>query len=81
MQSKGLDFLQPIWAMIYSSEGLEGLWDSKKGLNLSENNVKVTYTRYVNTMKPPQNPKPNDKTIYEAVDAKLTPGERLSKNR
>ena len=68
MQSKGLDFLQPIWAMIYS--------DGRYGLNLSESDVEVTYTRYINTKKPPQNSKPNDKTISEAVKAGLTPGKK-----
>ena len=74
MQSKGLDFLQPIWAMIYSNEGLRESSDSDKGLNLSESDVEVTYTRYINTTKPPRNPKPTDKTIEEAVEARLTPG-------
>ena len=77
MQSNGLDFLQPIWKMIYSDEGLEYQYDSNKGLNLSESDVEVTYTRYINTMKPPQNPKPNDKAIEEAVEAKLTPGKKF----
>ena len=76
MQSKGLDFLQPIWALIYSNEGLRESWDDDKGLDLSESDVEVTYTRYINTMKPPQNRKPNDKTIYEAVEARLTPGKK-----
>ena len=75
MQSKGLDFLQPIWAMIYSDNFL-GNYDGVNihGLNLSESDVEVTYTRYINTMKPPQKPKSTDKTIDEAVEAKLTPG-------
>ena len=76
MQSRGLDFLQPIWKLIYSNEGLQGSLDSDKGLNLSESDVEVTYTRYINTKKPPQNRKRNDKTIYEAVNAKLTPGKK-----
>ena len=82
MQSKGLDFLQPIWSMIYSSEGLgkeinqngNWVWEFGYGLNLSESDVEVSYTRYINKMKPPQNQKPTDKTIYEAVEAGLTPG-------
>ena len=77
MQSKGLDFLQPIWKMIYSDEEIRVYFcETTKGLNLSESDVEVTYTRYINTMKPPQNPKPNDKTIDEAVEAKLTPGKK-----
>ena len=78
MQSKGLDFLRPIWAMIYSNEGLRESWDADKGLDLSESDVEVTYTRYINTMKPPRNPKPNDRTIDEAVNARLTPGTKIS---
>ena len=73
MQSKGLDFLQPIWAMIYSDEFIDF---PEKGLNLSESDVEVTYTRYINPMKQPQSPKPNDKTIDEAVEAGLTPGKK-----
>ena len=38
--------------------------------------VEVTYTRYTNTKKPLQKPKPNDKTIEEAVEARLTPGKK-----
>ena len=88
MQSKGLDFLKPIWAMIYSDEGLvDRSWDDKNkktvwklyGLNLSENDVEVTYTRYTNTIKPPQNPKSTDKTAQEAVEAGLTPGNNFQK--
>ena len=72
MQSRGLDFLQPIWKMIYSIEGLENKWDSNKGLNLSESDVEVTYTRYVNNYK--KDTQTNDRTIDEAVEAELTPG-------
>ena len=79
MQSKGLDFLRPIWALIYADEFHydENSSDKMKGLNLSENDVEVTYSRYINPMKPSQNPKPKDKTIYEAVDAELTPGKEF----
>ena len=71
MQSKGLDFLRPIWEMIYSDEYLI----SGEGLNLSESDVSVTYTRYVNNYKKARkNNKPNDKAIDDAVDAGLTPG-------
>ena len=84
MQSKGLDFLQPIWEMIYSKESIdqgdyvgENIWTWELfGLNLSEDDVEVSYTRYINHMKSTQNPKPNDKTIDEAVRAKLTPGNK-----
>ena len=86
MQSKGLDFLQPIWGMIYSADGLgKSRYDWEKhvrvwklyGLNLSESEVEVTYTRYINTTKPPQNPKATDKTITEAFEAHLTPGKKF----
>ena len=62
--------------MICSNEEFYGENYKKitNGINLSENDVEVTYTRYINTMKQPQNPKPNDKTIDEAVEAGLTPG-------
>ena len=63
MQSRGLDFLQPIWAMIY------------RYLELSESDVDVTYTRYVNSYK--KDAQSNDKSIVEAVEAKLTPGKKL----
>ena len=72
MQSKGLDFLQPIWSMIYSNEGLSYDGDCNTGLNLSESDVEVTYTRYVNNYKKVE--QANDKSIVEAVEAKLTPG-------
>ena len=75
MQSNGLDFLQPIWKMIYSDEGLEYQYDSNKGLNLSESDVEVTYTRYVNNYK--KDAQTNDRTIDEAVEAELTPGKKL----
>ena len=60
MQSRGLDFLQPIWKLI------------NEYLKLSENDVEVTYTRYVNNYK--KDAQTNDKTINEAVEAGLTPG-------
>ena len=83
MQSKGLDFLRPIWAMIYSTENL-GYFDGDVllryetycyGLNLSEKDVSVTYTRYINNYK--KDVQPNDKSIDEAIEAKLTPGKKF----
>ena len=74
-QSKGLDFLQPIRQMIHSNQGLNYPSDSKKGLNLSKSDVEVTYTRYVNNYK--KVAQANDKSIVEAVEAKLTPGKKL----
>ena len=65
MQSRGLDFLKPIRELIYED------------LVLSENDIEVTYKRYINTKKPPQNPKPDDKTIEEAAKAGLTPGKKF----
>ena len=84
MHSKGLDFLRPIWAIIYSDE--EKYWVRKagelpsyvtdiKGLSLSESDVSVTYTRYINNHK--TDAQPNEKTIDEAVEAKLTPGKKF----
>ena len=76
MQSKGLDFLRPIWEMIYSDE-LDRDWIgivTRGGLNLSENDVEVTYTRYVNNhKKTTKDAKPNDKTIDDAVKDGLIP--------
>ena len=74
MQSKGLDFLRPIWRMIHA-DGLYYDGDSEKGLNLSESDVEVTYTRYVNNYK--KVAQANDKSIDEAVEAELTPGKKL----
>ena len=60
--------------MIYSNEDLSS---SSKGLNLSENDIKVTYTRYINNhKKTSKDAKPNDKTIDEAVKLGLTPGKK-----
>ena len=85
MHSKGLDFLRPIWAIIYSDE--EKYWVRKagefpsyvteiKGLKLSESDVSVTYTRFINNYKnTTKDPQPNDKTIDDAVAAGLTPGD------
>ena len=77
MQAKGLDFLRPIWAMIYSDENLWGSLKSRFlcGLKLSESDVSVTYTRYINNYK--TDAQPNEKTIDEAVGAKLTPGKKF----
>ena len=84
MHSKGLDFLRPIWAMVYSDEekywvrkaGLIPSYDTEiKGLKLSESDVSVTYTRYINNYK--TDPQLNEKTIDEAVEAKLTPGKKF----
>ena len=72
MQAKGLDFLRPIWAMIYSHEELD--W-KLFGLNLSESDVTVTYTRYVNNYKKiTKDARLNEKAINDAVEAGLTPG-------
>ena len=49
-------------------------------LNLSEDDVEVSYTRYINHMKSTQNPKSNEKTIDEAVKAELTPGNKRKIN-
>ena len=71
MQAKGLDFLRPIWTMIYSDE-----WcgDYTRGLNLSESEVSVTYSRYINNYK--TDAQANDRTIDNAVKAQLTPGRK-----
>ena len=75
MQSKGLDFLRPIWVVIYS--GVDFYTGSQviSGLNLSESDVSVTYTRYVNNYK--MATQRNDKTIDEAVRDGLTPGKKF----
>ena len=65
--------------MIYSDEAIDRLWnqenhdwDKTKGLKLSESDVSVTYTRYINNYK--KDAKPNERTIDEAIEARLTPG-------
>ena len=63
--------------MIYSDEEIGGEYsDTPEGLNLSESDVEVTYTRYTYPMNEPENLKPTDKSIYDAVDADLTPGKK-----
>ena len=87
-QSKGLDFLRPIWRMIYSNEDLYGDdsdSDSDEeddyvplnGLNLSESDVSVSYTHYINNYKnTAKDAQSNDKTVDDAVRNGLTPGEK-----
>merc|ERR1712156_889125 len=66
MQSKGLDFLRPIWRMIYSNESY--------CLNLSESDVSITYTRYINNYKnKAKRASSNDQTIDDAVKNNFTP--------
>ena len=76
MQSKGLDFLRPIWTMIHSNQVIEiGSRDKTNGLNLSGNEVSVTYTRYINNYKiAKKDAQPNGETIEHAVQNGLTPG-------
>ena len=77
MQPKGLNYLRPIWEMIYSEQFKTGN-DVIKGLNLSENDVSVTYTRYINNHKKTKKvAKPNDKTIDDAIKDGLTPGKNF----
>ena len=62
--------------MIYSNQYLcciDG--DRVEGLNLSESDVEVTYTRYVNNYK--KFAQSNGRTIDEAVEAELTPGKKI----
>ena len=76
MQSRGLDFLQPIWKMIYSNEDC----NDTLGLNLDESDVSVSYTRYTNSYKnTTKDAQANDKTIDDVVRHGLTPGTKLSK--
>ena len=81
MQSRGLDFLKPIWEMIYTGHLIRksNFDPALNGLNLSENDVEVTYRRYINTMNPPENMRQNDKSIEEAVEAGITPGKKAKK--
>ena len=87
MQSKGLDSLLPIWAMIYSDEVNNSLRrhslnrslgrDQPFGLNLSESDVSVTYTRYINNYKnTTKDAQKNTQTIDDAVKSGLTPGKK-----
>ena len=71
--------------MIYSNEKIDQKWDVEKkhwvpvnGLNLSESDVSVTYTRYINNYKnTAKDAQPNDKTVDDAVRNGLTPGEKF----
>ena len=62
MQSRGLEFLYPIWKLI----------THRDYLNLSFNDVKVYYTKCHNDYK--KSLGPNEVSITEAVQAGLTPG-------
>ena len=76
MQSKGLDFLRPIWMLIYSGEDC----GMTKGLNLSESDVRVHYRRYTNNYKNiTKDAKQEDKTIDGVIEAGLTPGKKFKK--
>ena len=67
--------MRPIWKMIESDEKLED--SSTAGLNLVKGDVNVTYTRYVNNHKrTTKNAQSKDKTIDDALEAGLTPGEK-----
>ena len=60
--------------MIYSDEEC----GTTKGLNLSESDVSVSYTRYINNYKNTTNDTyPNDIPIDDAVWAGLTPGYKI----
>ena len=77
MQSKGLDFLRPIWAMIYSDKDID-YFSETEGLNLSESDVSVTYTRYINNYKiATKDTQTNDQTIDDAFEAGTTPGQKI----
>ena len=73
--------MRPIWKMIYSDDKIEfysnetGRLVRTEGLNLSESDVSVTYTRYINNYKQSTtDAQPNDKPIDVAVRDGLTPG-------
>ena len=79
MQPKGLDFLTPIWEMIYSNKEIDrNSSDKTQGLNLPESDVSVTYTRYINSYKKTAtNAQPNDTPIDVAIKDGFAPGEEF----
>ena len=82
-EPKGLDFLRPIWTMIYSDKKLytsydEQASDETRGLKLSDSDVTVTCTRYTNNHKnTTKDAQSNIKTIEDAVRDGLTPGKKI----
>ena len=66
--------------MIHSKEKIQfgsNYWNATKGLNLSESDVSVSYTKYINNYKnATKDAQPNDKTIDNAVQDGLTPGKK-----
>ena len=69
--------MRPIRKMIYSGEKLRnkyGVWIAD-GLNLSESDVSVAYTKYINNYKnATKDIQTTDQTIDDAVRDGLTPG-------
>ena len=65
MQSRGIDFLLPIWQMLTANNYL----------GLLENEVGVSYEKYINEYKRPL--LPNELSISDAVRDELTPGIKI----
>ena len=75
MQSRGIDFLCPIWQLIKKKRKGYDYYRNKpefKGLDLSDGQVVTFYTTYVNDYK--RRLQQNEISIRNAVREKLTPG-------
>ena len=82
MEKRGIDFLYPIWHLIertYQGTGtterrIRRRVDLQIGIGLTNNDVKVFYTAYINDFK--RQLQPNEHSISTALDEKLTPGKQ-----
>ena len=75
MQSRGIDFLCPIWQLIKKKHKGYDYYRNKpefKGLDLSDGQVVTFYTTFVNDYKRPLHQ--NEISIRDAVRKRLTPG-------
>ena len=75
MQSRGIDFLCPIWQLIKKKREGYDYYRNKpefQGLDLSDGQVVTFYTTYVNDYKRPLHQ--NEISIRDAVRKRLTPG-------
>ena len=75
MQSRGIDFLCPIWQLITKKREGYDYYRNKpefQGLDLSDGQVVTFYTTFVNDYKRPLHQ--NEISIRDAVRKRLTPG-------
>ena len=79
MEKRGIDFLYPIWHLIeqtypetnMSRQTLRRRGE-QNGIGLTNNDIKVFYTTYINDYK--RQLQPHEHSIRTAIDEKLTPG-------